>query len=964
MLMLVSSASPALLYAEEAIAPVVEDVVSAVQSPEVTPVISAPVTDSPLIPALTPVPDQESSPVIAPVVAPMPVPAETPSPVVSEIPPTVVTAPVPVSAPAPDTTSPENSPSDTSISLESVTKTSTEVTEDETVTEEEEEEDFLDLGDDQAEMDALKDFTGVVRQSKPYTCWPAALATLRTQLGEDTAEEQVLENIQLSDISEEQWVTLLTLKNAAIALGSQVVLKKWTADDVLTYIQQTQDPVLIHDEKKDVGGHFSVIREYDAEKWIVELSDTEAGNIKYSVEDFRHIYTGYALVIYDGELSEILADVSTNVSDEIASAIWGKYVPVYMLAERSGNNAAIIAASAFKTCINNAMKIVSVSQRNIARNVCYTKLGESVSDGLSNIQELSMRVKSSLTESSTDHLSAVGTVTLISTLKTIFQQQNSIIVHQTRLTQLNTLTSGTTLTTLNTQLAPLKTKLDKAKIDKQMLDQSITSKQTAITNLTNEINNGFFVKDAQLFQLGAVWNQLNAQATTYKNLSAALSGKLSSIDSQIRGKQSQITSLTSQKSTADKAVTYNQWQADIWYSKLQAKIKAKKSSTNEQNQYNYYWNQANTERNRSASFQSQINTLNRDITNLNNQKTSANNEVTNASNEKARLERLKSFGDTEMQRKRNLLPTLNTELKSLQNQLPAKIKAIADLEPQVNAINVKIGYFNEITSIQSTVRSIESQIFSSSAKYGYTSITSTNTAETQKFIDAELAFERGQDQSALKGATDDLQATVDVYAQIVVDSTFFQIPNGIVMATIQDGKQCVMNGWIQACLSTCGMTLDYTAIWAPVAMLCDAANGTAYLFQGEFVQAWSNLLAVVPVIGNLAKTWTKTTLKLTDDAASVIKKKVPDYIISKRVPLDTETFLKNSDFQKTNYIQDGAAIYKDSSWKYYHRDTFHKGESAHIEVYNKLWSHIWVANPITWYINLSSAVPGRTINIK
>jgi hypothetical protein len=67
------------------------------------------------------------------------------------------------------------------------------------------------------------------------------------------------------------------------------------------------------------------------------------------------------------------------------------------------------------------------------------------------------------------------------------------------------------------------------------------------------------------------------------------------------------------------------------------------------------------------------------------------------------------------------------------------------------------------------------------------------------------------------------------------------------------------------------------------------------------------------VIGNLAKSGTKTTLKLTDDAASVIKKKVPDYIISKRVPLDTETFLKNSDFQKTNYIQDGAAIYKDSS---------------------------------------------------
>jgi chromosome segregation ATPase len=141
-------------------------------------------------------------------------------------------------------------------------------------------------------------------------------------------------------------------------------------------------------------------------------------------------------------------------------------------------------------------------------------------------------------------------------------------------------------------------------------------------------------------------------------------------------------------------------------------------------------------------------------------------KVDKESAELSRLQTLKSFGDTEMQRKKNLLPTLNTELKSLRNQLPAKIKAIADLEPQVNAINVKIRYFNEITSIQSTVRSIESQIVSSSAKYGYTSITSTNTAETQKFIDAELAFERGQDQNALKGATDDFQIKVNLWSTL------------------------------------------------------------------------------------------------------------------------------------------------------------------------------------------------------
>jgi hypothetical protein len=60
---------------------------------------------------------------------------------------------------------------------------------------EDDEDDALDLGDDQAELDARKDFTGVVRQSKPYTCGPAALATLLTQLGNDTSEDEVLEYV-------------------------------------------------------------------------------------------------------------------------------------------------------------------------------------------------------------------------------------------------------------------------------------------------------------------------------------------------------------------------------------------------------------------------------------------------------------------------------------------------------------------------------------------------------------------------------------------------------------------------------------------------------------------------------------------------------------------------------------------------------------------------------------------------
>ena len=130
-------------------------------------------------------------------------------------------------------------------------------------------------------------------------------------------------------------------------------IKKWDAKTILQYITETEDPVLIHDEKKNVGGHFSVIKSYNEAKGIVELSDTEAGNIKYSVKDFEHIYTGEALIISSDTTNALLNEITTNISDEVAAQIWGKYVPVYIAAEKAdGADAQTKAAIAtYKTCI-------------------------------------------------------------------------------------------------------------------------------------------------------------------------------------------------------------------------------------------------------------------------------------------------------------------------------------------------------------------------------------------------------------------------------------------------------------------------------------------------------------------------------------------------------------------------------------------------------------------------------------
>jgi hypothetical protein len=120
----------------------------------------------------------------------------------------------------------------------------------------------LDLGDNKTVLDSYKDITAVVRQSKDYTCGPASLATLMIQRGDDTTEAQMLEVLPEGVVNPEKGVTMLSLNNAAIALGQQVVLKKWSAQQVLSYIEESGDPVLIDDEKQGVGGHFSVIRSY------------------------------------------------------------------------------------------------------------------------------------------------------------------------------------------------------------------------------------------------------------------------------------------------------------------------------------------------------------------------------------------------------------------------------------------------------------------------------------------------------------------------------------------------------------------------------------------------------------------------------------------------------------------------------------------------------------------------------
>jgi Peptidase C39 family len=116
------------------------------------------------------------------------------------------------------------------------------------IDDEEQDDEDISLSDDEAEMDLQKDFTAIVRQSKEYTCGPASLATLLTQLGNDTSEEKVLSYIE--HLNSEKGVSLADLRQASEKLEQHTYLKKWDTETVLGYIDRTGDPVLIHDEKK------------------------------------------------------------------------------------------------------------------------------------------------------------------------------------------------------------------------------------------------------------------------------------------------------------------------------------------------------------------------------------------------------------------------------------------------------------------------------------------------------------------------------------------------------------------------------------------------------------------------------------------------------------------------------------------------------------------------------------------
>lgn len=253
----------------------------------------------------------------------------------------------------------------------------------------EEEEEDLDLGFDLSEdADAFKDFTGVVRQSTPYNCGPAALATLLTQLGFAATEDEILE---IAPTDPEKGIQLSELKRAAVAMGYTAVIRKMSFNELRAYLEKTSDPVLVHDVKKGVGGHYSVIRDITQDS--VELSDTEAGNVSMAIADYEKAYDGYALIVSDTPATELGGN---DVSEEEAQGVWGKYVPVYIAAADERGSTQAIAN--FKSCMAHADGLTDYAANRAQRTACYDTFASELAAKLSSAQDRSV-----LTETTSDY---------------------------------------------------------------------------------------------------------------------------------------------------------------------------------------------------------------------------------------------------------------------------------------------------------------------------------------------------------------------------------------------------------------------------------------------------------------------------------------------------------------------------------------------------------------------------------
>ena len=225
----------------------------------------------------------------------------------------------------------------------------------------------------------------------------------------------------------------------------------------------------------------------------------------------------------------------------------------------------------------------------------------------------------------------------------------------------------------------------------------------------------------------------------------------------------------------------------------------------------------------------------------------------------------------------------------------------------------------------------------------------------KNFFVPESAYASSSSSSSTKKSA---PKQTDLYQQMLLTSQYYQYVQSGGTKSFYEFKNSgsIMND-IHFMLDMIGVVFDGA----------DPANGALYLSESDYKNAGISFVAAVPVVGSLGTVGrtSKNLKKITnaEKAAETEIKLVPDYVKENRVPRDKETVLNTSQYIKTGKTYKGAAIYKKGD-KYYYRDTFHKGEAAHLEVFDKRGKHLGEADIGTGKIKEGTADPKKTISLK
>ena len=142
-----------------------------------------------------------------------------------------------------------------------------------------------DLIDEQ--ISKSKKFSGIVMQSKPYTCGPAALATALNNIGVISTETEISKLAGTDQTGTTMYGLLKAAKIKGVdAVGMRVSINNLRYNNIV-FLTINND------------FHYSVILKIDQEKVI--LADPALGNIKLSKKQFEEIYSGTALILISKE---------------------------------------------------------------------------------------------------------------------------------------------------------------------------------------------------------------------------------------------------------------------------------------------------------------------------------------------------------------------------------------------------------------------------------------------------------------------------------------------------------------------------------------------------------------------------------------------------------------------------------------------------------------------------------------